>query len=117
MPFTTPVKIEPIREDGLRTRWRVSEALNFYDENFKKNYVVPAGSITDLASGILPAASAAAIVHDHLYDDGERLRQVKDRSEADLVFLDAMLDTGVPLWRAWSYYFAVRAWGWRFYKS
>lgn len=117
MPFTTPVIISPISEDGIRTIWQVVEPLNFYSEKFGKNYVVPAGTVTDLASGFIAAASAAAIVHDHLYEDGLRLKQIEDRDEADEVFFEAMVDSGVPLWRCWLYLTAVRIFGWAAYKS
>lgn len=116
MPFTVWPKIEPVSEAGVRTRWRLVEPMNFWSERNGKNYVVPAGTITDLASGILSAASAASIVHDHLYADGHRLKQIKNRAEADNVFFEAMESSGVPLWRCWAYYLAVRAFGWRFYK-
>lgn len=116
MPFTTPILIMPISEDGFRTLWRVVEPLNFHSEKFNKNYIVPAGTITDLASGFVAAASAAAIVHDHLYADGHRLRQVEDRAEADEVFFEAMESSGVPLWRCWAYFSAVRMFGWQNYK-
>lgn len=89
--------------------------MNFYSEKFEKNYVVPAGTITDLASGFIAAASAAAILHDHLYQDGLRLKQVNDRFECDEIFFEAMVDTKVPLWRAWAYFLAVRTFGWLFY--
>lgn len=114
MPFTTPILISPIAEDGFRTRWRVIEPLNFYSETFHKNYIVPAGSETDLASGFIAAASAAAVLHDHLYGAGHRLKQVEDRAEADSVFFEAMESTGVPLWRCWAYFAAVRLFGWSY---
>lgn len=117
MPFTTAVKITPMAEGQWRTLWKVVEPLNFYSEKFGKNYVVPADTCTDLASGIVPAASAAAIVHDHLYQAGRKYHLIEDRSEADEVFFEAMLDSGVPLWRCWSYFAAVRAFGWRYYND
>jgi len=117
VPFTTEIKITPMIEGQWRTLWKVTEPLNFYSEKFGKNYVVPAGTFTDLASGLIPAASAAAILHDHLYKDGHRLKQIKNRDEADEVFFEAMEETGVPLWRCWAYFSAVRLFGWQFYKA
>lgn len=116
MPFTTDIKISPMVEGTWRTLWKVVEPLNFYSEKFHRNYVVPAGTITDLASGLVPAASAAAIVHDHLYDRGHHLKQIVDRDQADEIFFEAMVDSGVPLWRCWAYFSAVRMFGWRYYK-
>lgn len=116
MPFTTDIKISPISENGFRTRWKVIEPLNFHSERFGKNYVVDKDFITDLASGFISAAAAAAIVHDWLYQLGAYHRQITSRCEADEVFFEAMVDTGVPLWRCWAYFLAVRISGRRFYK-
>jgi uncharacterized protein DUF1353 len=116
MPFTTAVLISPIAENGFRTVWRVHEPLNFHSDKFGKNYVVPKDTVTDLANGIIPAAAAASLLHDHLYERGVHFRQVKSRAEADDVFFEAMLDSGVPLWRCWTYFLLVRAFGTRFYK-
>ena len=116
MPFTTEIKISPIMEGEWRTLWKVVEPLNFHSVNTGKNYIVPAGTITDLASGLIAAASAAAILHDHLYSRGEHFKQVKDRAECDEVFFEAMQDSGVPLWRCWMYFGMVRIAGWQFYK-
>jgi len=117
MPFTTDIEISPILEREGRTLWKVIEPLNFHSVKTGKNYVVPAGTVTDLASGLITAASAAAILHDHLYERGIHFKQIKDQHEADDVFYEAMIDTGVPMWRAQSYYWAVRMFGWRYYKN
>lgn len=116
MPFTTPIIISPVAENGWRTIWRVIEPLNFHSDKFAKNYVVPAGCITDLKSGLRRDASAAAILHDHLYNWGVHFKQIKDRQEADDVFLEAMQSSGVAPWRAWLYFVAVRLFGKRYYK-
>jgi hypothetical protein len=117
MPFTTPVIISPINEIRRVTIWKVIEPLNFYSMRYKKNYVVPAGSITDLKSSLVKNASAAAIVHDHLYGRGFHYKQIKDRKEADQVFLEAMLDSGVTKTRALFYYWAVRVCGHRYLEE
>lgn len=116
MPFTTEIKISPMVEGNWRTLWKVVEPLNFHSERTGKNYIVPAGTMTDLASGFVVAASAAAILHDALYERGHHFNQIKDRDEADEIFFEAMVDSGVPLWRAWAYFSAVRLVGWRYYK-
>jgi hypothetical protein len=116
MPFTTEIKISPIGKAGFRTKWRFAERLNFHSERFGKNYVVDKGFVTDLAIGLVAAAAAAAIVHDWLYQFGVHYRQIAARAEADEVFFEAMVDTGVPLWRCWAYFLAVRIFGWRFFK-
>ena len=116
MPFTTEILISPIGEE-LRTEWRIIEPLNFHSNIFNKNYVVPKGEVTDLASWLITAASAAAIVHDHLYKFGLKFKQIENRKEADTVFYEAMLDTGVYKIRAIAYYYAVRLFGWQFFNN
>jgi len=83
----------------------------------------PAGFITDLASvPRLPfvylvagnRAHAAAVIHDYLYGS----RVVPVRSDADAVFREAMgTDPDVSAWIAWTMWAAVRAWGWRAWRS
>lgn len=116
MPFTTEILISPIGEE-LRTQWRVVSPLNFYSNKFNKNYIVPKGEVTDLASWLITTASAAAIVHDHLYKFGLKFKQIESRKEADMVFYEAMLDTGVHIIRALSYYYAVRVFGRKFFNN
>lgn len=117
MPFTTPIIVSPLSENRRVTMWKVVEPLNFYSNKYKKNYVVPAGSITDLKSSLIKNASAAAILHDHLYNQGLHFKQIKDRQEADRVFLEAMLDSGVSTTRAWLYYWGVRLCGHRYLQK
>lgn len=102
-------------------KWQTGLPLNYYSAARKKNYVVDAGFTTDLASvpRWLPLtyaifggeAPAAAVVHDWLYRYGKRYRQIADREEADDVFYEAMLDTGVPNWKAAVMHAAVRLFG------
>jgi len=117
VPFTTVIDISPIGEGEFKTLWIVEQPLNFHSVNTAKNYVVPAGTLTDLASGFATGASAAAILHDHLYQRGIHFKQIKDKAEADDIFYEAMISTGVPQWRAWMYFLAVRMFGWRYYKA
>lgn len=76
---------------------------------------VPAGYITDLASvprvlwNVFPPHgkyAKAAIVHDYLYSNA-----IGSKLWADKVFLEAMAVLGVPRWRRWIMYFAVRLFG------
>lgn len=116
MPFTTRVLLEPIELHGT-PQWRTAEPLNFDSVRYRKHYVVPADFISDLASvpRWIPIGyalfggrgNAAAVVHDWLYRNGMRMRQIKDKQEADDVFLEAMLDSGVPSKRAHMMYQAV----------
>lgn len=70
---------------------------------------VPAGFPTDLASfRVLGLAArgkvdAPAVVHDWLYANGSC-----SRWQADWIFAEAMEANGVPDWRKWLYFSAVR---------
>ncbi len=79
---------------------------------------VPKGFITDGASipkifwpligGPLGPYAPAAVVHDFIYK-----YQLRDREEADRIFLEAMGVLGVAWWRRRSMWLAVRVAGWR----
>ena len=78
---------------------------------------IPAEFTTDLASIprwlwpiIAPTRSdimGAAILHDYLYSDHMGFT----RSEIDEIFLQALLDSGTPMLRAYEMYLAVRVFG------
>ena len=103
--FTTPVIVQvPMDESGDKLWWRVVEPIIYHSERYSQDYKIPVNFETDFAS--VPRwpvvylkyggrASAAAIVHDYLYNYGMALGLIQDREEADFVFLDAMLDTKV----------------------
>jgi hypothetical protein len=97
LPFTTPVHISfPLREGDL---YETVEPLNYYSPKRQKNYVVPAGFKSNLASvPRLPVVfwlvgrrgDAAAVLHDWLYENGSNPRygiQIKNKDEADEVYL------------------------------
>jgi hypothetical protein len=72
----------------------------------------PAALIAGFVSSWLGLSSVGehmwgAAVHDWLYWD-----QSVSRAEADKAFFDGMIDRGVLLIRAWSFYLAVRLFGW-----
>jgi hypothetical protein len=87
--------------------------------------VIPAGFETDFASiprvfwNILPPIGQyleAAVVHDYLYSMGTDLFMSADRKTADLVFLELMERSGVPIFRRHVIYRAVRLfgrWAWK----
>jgi hypothetical protein len=92
----------------------------YYSNLRRKRYIVPAGTKSDLASvPRLPLVfwlvgrrgDAAGILHDHLYEEGMRLKQVESRAEADDVFYEALLDLGVNGGLAYMMFTAVRAAG------
>ena len=115
--FKTALQVKLI--DEQRNRWRVMQPLVFYSALFAHFFSVPAGTITDFASvprvplAYLLAgdtARAAAVVHDYLYTG------IVEREVADDVFLEAMAASGVPAWRRYPMYLAVRACGGSRYK-
>ncbi|MBW3617746.1 MAG: DUF1353 domain-containing protein [Proteobacteria bacterium] len=83
--------------------------------------VVPAGFETDFASIPRPLwiiepplgdAGKAAVLHDYLYETGER-----DRASADRIFLEAMAVLEVPWWKRSLMFRAVRLFGRGGYKE
>ena len=93
--------------------WKLHEPLRYQSRRARTRFVVPAGFVTDLASvGRWPVAfwlagdtaHEAAVIHDAMY----QLRLVGTRRQADAIFNEAMTVSGVPAWRRWLMYRAVR---------
>ena len=118
MPFMTAIHVAvPVHEGE---NWEVISPLMYYSNVRKKRYIVPAGAKSDLASVprvplifwlVGRRGDAAAILHDHLYANGMRLKQIESRVEADDVFYEALLDSGVWEVLAYMMFTAVRAAG------
>jgi hypothetical protein len=114
--FATHLIVEPVACDDLR--WRLVRPLVYSITGAirgVRSITVPAGFVTDFASIprvfwrlILPTGThrEAAVLHDWLYFCGDRHRAV-----ADAIFLEAMQSLGVPAWRRWAMYYAVRLGG------
>lgn len=111
--FLTPLDATLV--DDTRNLWRLDSPLAFRSGRFDCRIEVPAGFLTDFDSvPRLPLAywltgdtgRAAAVLHDYLYELG-----VWMRDECDAIFLDAMLASGVPAWRAQIKYRGVRMFG------
>lgn len=86
-----------------------------------RRITIEAGFRTDLASipricwNVLPpfgAYSAAAVVHDGLYQLGIALGFGVTRAQADAVLHEAMHVLKVPRLQRWAIYYGVRAGGW-----
>jgi hypothetical protein len=96
--------------------WIVHEDLRYESDHLHGALIeVPAGTKTDLASipqlvwNIAPKTGLhdpGAVIHDWLYTSG-----AVPKDDADSVFYEAMLVKGVPKWRAWVMYNAVRWFG------
>jgi len=83
---------------------------------------VPAGFVTDLASvprpfwRFFPPAgdyAAAAVVHDWFY---RTAGSGVSRFLADAIFRDLMAASGVPCWKRWAMWAAVRIRSWRYWR-
>jgi hypothetical protein len=99
-------------DDG---QWLLMRPLRYYSEVVDSDINVPAGFKTDLASvPRLPVvylltgdtSNEAAVVHDYLY-----AAHLFDRKTADAVLLEASAVTGVPAWRRYLMWAAVRLFG------
>lgn len=111
--FTTPATL--IMLDNYR--WQLAEPFDYYTDVLPVRTLirVPVGTITDLATvprvlwAVFPPHgryAKAAIVHDYLYDQA-----LYSKAVADAVFNEAMGVLGVPKWRRWLVYQAVRIFG------
>lgn len=87
---------DPNVDDG---KWRVMEALGYRSGIFVRDFQVPVGFVTDLASvPRLPIvywlcggrANKPAVLHDFLYSTG-----LVPRAHADAIFREAMAVVGV----------------------
>jgi hypothetical protein len=118
--FSSSLEVELIEDDSNdgRGTWRLTAPL-VYESDLAGTITVPAGFVTDFAS--VPrvpvafwltgdTAHDAAVVHDYLYSTGELPRE-----KADAVLLEAMAVTGIPAWRRYPMYWAVRAFGGRYF--
>ncbi len=112
----------PITRDG-RCTWEVLDPALVYEvgvEGSGVRIVVPGGSVTDLASpwparGLLPPDGPwvkAAVVHDYLYLNRGVAGDVRySREASDDILAEAMEVLGVPSWKRWVIYKAVRLGG------
>lgn len=117
MPFLTRLAVALVDDSANEGRgsWQLLEPLTFHSNKLGRDFTSSAGDITDFASvprfpGIFDVygdrAHRAAALHDHLYTSHE-----VDRETADGLFLEAMLDTGVPEEIANTMYEGVRRFG------
>lgn len=117
--FTAPLEV---RQVGGST-WAILREMTYYAGHLGSDeaYTVPYGFVTDFAS--IPRVfwtlighpamdyAQAAVLHDYLYTV-----RVTTRQRADGLFLEAMGVLGVPTWKAWVLYAAVRSAGWIFWR-
>lgn len=106
--------------DDVREKWVLTQDLIYHTDKRFEPVIVPMGFMTDFASvPRLPlaywlmanVAHQAAVVHDYLYRTGDVSKEL-----ADDIFLEAMEVTGVPAWRRYPMYWAVKCFGSGAYK-
>lgn len=100
----------------LETFWNGEKILFRLLEPVEVNgFVIPKGFVTDFASvpksmwNILPPLglhNEGALLHDYLYDN-----RIGTRKQADDIFLNVMLSSGVKTHVAWIMYLGVRIGG------
>lgn len=112
--FTEKLLVSPLT-DGKR--WVIRKEFYFYvgEEEDNDLITVPPGFVTDFASiprvfwKIIPKWGKyghAAVIHDFLYATKD-----KSRKESDKIFLEGMVIFGVPVWKRYAMYYAVRLCG------
>lgn len=113
--FLTKLVLE-LADDQDDGRWVVQQPLVYQSDVAGQTFTVPAGFQTDLASvPRIPVAyllaggtsNEAAVVHDFLYTAPHPV----PRDMADAVLKEASAVTGVPAWRRWLMWAAVRVGG------
>ncbi len=108
MPFIREESIDIIQTGD--TTFQLVKPVSY--QGAKETFVVPAGQDTDFAS--VPAAlmwliprygrwTKAAILHDYLWRSG-----VINKTDADGIFRRALRELGVPLYKRWMMWSAVR---------
>jgi len=118
--FTSELIVSPLA-DGRR--WILLRQFSYHvGSEYSKDVIsVPRGFATDFASVprifwplICPYGKQgkAAVIHDYLYQSGER-----PRKEADDIFREAMGVLGVSSWKKFLMYWAVRIFGKFAYKK
>lgn len=115
MSFKTELQVKSY----TNYKWQLTAPLYFYfDEKHKdEGVLVKEGFVTDFATvprliwSIIPPLgryTKAAVLHDYLY---ENPHLVKNKKEADKIFLQAMEILGVERWKRTIMYLSVRAFG------
>ena len=110
--FLTKLEVRWESEDDDEIpQWLLLEDLVYQSDLLGRDFVVPAGFVTDFASvprapiAYLMAGNTghrAAVVHDYLIRSGE-----VEREMADEVFKEALSASGVDWWRTQAMYLGV----------
>jgi hypothetical protein len=120
MRLLTPLKVE-LEANGKK--WKLSEKFIVYTEKAGEEKIwieVEEGFETDFAS--IPKIfipflewrdkfNKASVVHDWLYHTKQF-----DRKTSDKIFLELMFALGINKYKAYIFYFMVRAFGWLYWR-
>jgi hypothetical protein len=116
----TPLKVEL----GDGKKWKLSEKFSVYTEVLGEEKVwieVEEGFTTDFASIpkiFLPFLqwkdkfNKASVVHDWLYHS-----KMFDRKTSDKIFLELQIALGINKYKAYTFYFMVRLFGWLYWRK
>lgn len=112
MPFLSELDLRAVRNEPRA--FRLLCPLVYRADNGEK-LIVPADFSTDLASipqllqwafPVNDLHKPAAVLHDFIF-----VMQDRTRSQADALFLEAMVSLGVPRWKRHAMYWGVRLGG------
>jgi len=119
--FCSPLNVE-VLDDG--DHYRLTTPLIFRSAELRQTVVAPTGFVTDFAStpagthNMFPKAgpwSRPAVIHDAAYQmeltDIGAHPLLLTKVQADRLFLEGMTAIGVPAWKRWLMYQAVRWFG------
>ena len=117
--FPDPLICEKVENDKwkLHHRYRFIRLRNGVEETIcvPTNYVTDCASVPALFWTIVPKDGqydGAAVIHDYLYGlRGADLKPARTRAECDWIFLDGMAVLGVPYWKRYLMWSAVRLCG------
>lgn len=107
---------------GTKNTWQLKQPLIYKSKicgevKVPKNFIFDFASVPQIFWNILPPEGVeydrAAVLHDWCY----ATRLCNDRKKCDDLFLEAMLDDGVPKWKAKLMYWAVRLFGGKAYNE
>lgn len=116
--FLNDLVVSDDEETGNRSI--LLEPLAFRSKSMGEVFTVPKGFKTDYASiprlvqlviSKMGRHRKAAVVHDYLYNRYTQYKHMT-RKQCDIVFLEAMKASNVPMWKRWSMYQGVRVGGW-----
>lgn len=106
--------LDPVRVEFMGARkWLVWQEIRYAGGG--ESYTVPAGFETDFASiprglwNLFPPTgryAPAAVLHDWMY-----VEAVLTKADADRIFRESMKELGVPYWKRWVMWAAVRSFG------